>query len=89
MSTVGQALAKRGRPAGWVRIYSEVDVAGNYRWWRVECLIPHEPNTVSRWWMARWDGPRGAVTSALEHLAAHAVKRLPLAPLEEVGTDEG
>jgi len=85
--TLGQALAKRGRSAGWVRIYSET--MSGHRWWRVECRIPHEPNTVARWWKARWDGPRGAVTSALEHLAAHAVRRLPLTPFEEVGANEG
>jgi len=78
---------RKRRHAGWIRIHSEF--TGGHRWWRVECLIPHEPNTVSRWWKARWDGPRGAVTSALEHLAAHAVRRVPLTPFEEVGAEEG
>jgi len=77
-------IERKRRHAGWIRIYA--DNHAGYRWWRVECTIPHEPNTVSRWWKARWDGPRGAITSALEHLDAHAVRKVPLTPFEEVGS---
>lgn len=79
-------IPRKARPIGWVKVYSEV--MSGHRWWRVECQIPHEPNTVSRWWKARWGGPRGALTSALEHLAGHAVRRAPMTPFEEVVREE-
>lgn len=71
------------RHAGWVKVFTET-VAGT-QWWKVRCLIEHEPNEVSEWWTPVWSK---AISSAHEHLAMHRIRRVPQRPFDEVLASE-